>query len=227
MPPETLKIIRQGLPILIVFTLDTTDQVGPAPDTIGFNDSDSYFTLDTTDGNQSGNSSSGELPNSNNVNSFQASIPDLKLWLDANDVESFTLAENNVTAWSDKSGNGHVLDQVFGPAVPIRSISSDGFAHVFFGGNTSLSTNSDFVDANYTIFTVSAQSGNQNARLISSTTRNWALGYYGGKFDSFYFDGWVNDGNSDSDTQIHFHVASVNDSDQSNCWVDFSRGCNR
>ena len=103
------------------FTLDTTDQVGPAPDTIGFNDSDSYFTLDTTDGNQSGNSSSGELPNSNNVNSFQASsIPDLKLWLDANDVESFTLAENNVTAWSDKSGNGHVLDQVFGPAVPIR-----------------------------------------------------------------------------------------------------------
>ena len=115
------------------------------------------------------------------------------------------------------------MDQVFGPGVPVRSVSSDGFAHVFFDGNTSISTNSDFIDANYTIFTVSAQSGNQNARLISSTTRNWALGYYGGKFDSFYFDGWVKSGNSDSDTQIHFHVASVNDSDQSNCWVDFSQ----
>ena len=37
-----------------LFTLDTLDQSGPAPDTIGFNDSDGYFTLDTRDGNQTG-----------------------------------------------------------------------------------------------------------------------------------------------------------------------------
>ena len=149
MDPETLKTIRRVLqtPRVFLLLIPLTTQV-LLLDTIGFNDSDSYFTLDTTESDQSGNSSSGDSINSNNVNSFQASsIPDLKLWLDANDVASFTLAESNVTKWQDKSGNGHVMDQVFGPGVPVRSVSSDGFAHVFFDGNTSISTNSDFIDA--------------------------------------------------------------------------------
>ena len=170
----------------------------------------------------------GSVPTVNDYNSshsssssFQAdSIPNLSFWLDANDSSTFTLADSNVTQWRDKSGNGHVMDQIVGPGAPTRLVAN-GTGFVSFDGTTSIYTNTHLEDANYTIFTVSKQTGVTNARLIASKQSNWALGYFNGKYDSFYLNGWVRQGLNASNTQGHIHVVSANDADQVNCWVDF------
>ncbi|MBT3636085.1 MAG: SUMF1/EgtB/PvdO family nonheme iron enzyme, partial [Opitutae bacterium] len=151
-----------------------------------------------------------------------ASVPGLKLWMDANDSSSFTLADSNVTQWRDRSGYGHVFDQISGTSVPTRTVSN-GTGLVSFDSNSTLSTNTDLMDANYTIFSVSRQTGGLDQRFITSASTNWAFGYFGGKYDSFYFNGWVNSGSSASNTDWHVHAASVNDSDQANAWVDFAQ----
>ena len=56
---------------------------------------------------------------------------------------------------------------------------------------------------------------------IGGKQSNWALGYLNGKYDSFYFNGLIRQGLNASDTQVHVHAASVNDSDETNAWVDF------
>ena len=171
-----------------------------------------YGSVPTVNDYNSSHSSSG---------SYQAdSIPNLSFWLDANDSSTFTLADSNVTQWRDKSGNGHVMDQIVGPGAPTRLVAN-GTGFVSFDGTTSIYTNTHLEDANYTIFTVSKQTGVTNARLIASKQSNWALGYFNGKYDSFYFNGWVRQGLNASNTQGHIHVVSANDADQVNCWVDF------
>jgi len=69
---------------------------------------------------------------------------------------------------------------------------------------------------------VSRLTGGQNARLIASKDNNWLIGYWGGRVDTFFFNGWLNRGGTyNADTNWHLHAVTMNNSDQGNTWVDF------
>ena len=113
----------------------------------------------------------------------------LKIWLDAEDTNSFQLSGSNITKWYNKFGNGYVFDQKTGD--PSRTVVN-GRNVVNLDGDDQLWTNDAFLASNYTILSVSRLTGGQNARLITSRDRNWILGYWGGRVDTFFFNEGLN-----------------------------------
>jgi hypothetical protein len=59
-------------------------------------------------------------------------IPGCALWLDAADTTTLTLSGSNVTAWRDKSGNGHIGTAVASPVLT----TVDGVPAVTFNGSS-------------------------------------------------------------------------------------------
>jgi hypothetical protein len=142
----------------------------------------------------------------------------LKIWLDAEDANSFQLSGSNITKWYNKAGNGYIFDQKTGD--PTRTVVN-GKNVVNLDGNDQLWTNDAFLATSYTIMSVSRLTGGQNARLISSKDNNWLAGYWSGRVDAFYFNGWLNMGGTyNADTNWHLHAVTMNNSDQGNTWVD-------
>ena len=143
----------------------------------------------------------------------------LKIWLDAEDTNSFQLSGSNITKWYNKFGNGYVFDQKTGD--PSRTVVN-GRNVVNLDGDDQLWTNDAFLASNYTILSVSRLTGGQNARLITSRDRNWIVGYWGGRVDTFFFNEGLNWGGTyNADTNWHLHAVTMNNSDQGNTWVDF------
>ena len=143
----------------------------------------------------------------------------LKIWMDAEDANSFQLSGSNITKWYNKAGNGYIFDQKTGD--PSRTVVN-GKNVVNFDGNDQLWTNDAFLASNYTVLSVSRLTGGQNARLIASKDNNWLIGYWGGRVDTFFFNGWLNRGGTyNADTNWHLHAVTMNNSDQGNTWVDF------
>ena len=143
----------------------------------------------------------------------------LKIWMDAEDANSFQLSGSNITKWYNKAGNGYIFDQKTGD--PSRTVVN-GKNVVNFDGNDQLWTNDAFLASNYTVLSVSRLTGGQNARLITSKDNNWLIGYWSGRVDTFFFNGWLNRGGTyNADTNWHLHAVTMNNSDQGNTWVDF------
>jgi hypothetical protein len=143
--------------------------------------------------------------------------PNLKIWMDADDANSFQLSGSNITKWYNKAGNGYIFDQKTGD--PTRTVVN-GKNVVNFDGNDQLWTNDVFLASNFTILSVSRWTGGGNGRLIASKDRNWLFGYNSSRNDRFYFEGWVRRGGS-ADTNWNLHAATMNSSDQANTWTNF------
>ncbi len=133
-----------------------------------------------------------------------ASIAGLKTWIDASDIDGDGVSEGaaesslygaNVVDWVDKSSNNNSLSSLLGgggagnqPTYVANGLN--GFATVRFDGNDLLRSSYLFGN-DYTVFAVAQQQGSQNARLISSTSQNWLLGWHGGQQDVMYANGWL------------------------------------
>jgi hypothetical protein len=59
-----------------------------------------------------------------------------------------------------------------------------------------------------TVFYVSRQTGGANARVLGAQN-NWLLGYHDGQRNRCYFDGWVYDAGTASDTNPHLFAATI------------------
>ena len=143
--------------------------------------------------------------------------PNLKLWMDADDTNSFQLSGSNVIKWYNKAGSDYAFDQKTGD--PTRTVVN-GKNVVNFDGNDQLWTDNSFIASNYSILSVSRLTGGQNARVIASKDKNWLMGFHGGKNNRFYFEGWVLQANEAVDTNWHLHALTMNNSDQANTWTN-------
>ena len=144
--------------------------------------------------------------------------PKMKIWLDASDANTFSLSGSTVTAWNNKAGSSFNFNQSNGD--PSRVSSSSVGNVVNFDGNDQLYTNDAFNAKNYSVFAVARYTGGDNQRVISSTNRNWLLGYHSNGVDKFHFDNWLRNGGQTYDTSWHLHAATQNDQDQGNTWTD-------
>ena len=143
--------------------------------------------------------------------------PNLKLWMDADDTNSFQLSGSNVIKWYNKAGSDYAFDQKTGD--PTRTVVN-GKNVVNFDGNDQLWTDNSFIASNYSILSVSRLTGGQNARVIASKDKNWLMGFHGGYNNRFYYEGWVIQANEAADTNWHLHALTMNNSDQANTWTN-------
>ena len=154
-------------------------------------------------------------------------ITGLTIWMDANDSESFEYNQTNNTilkSWNNRiAGDDYDFDLIWGN--PTRKYSNGKWT-VDFDGDDMLGTTTLNTDFSYTVFSVSRQTGGQNARLISSD-HNWLMGYHGGYNNKFYFNGWLHDAQENSDTNWHLHVATMNSSDEGSTWKNLLKGANK
>jgi Ca2+-binding RTX toxin-like protein len=128
-------------------------------------------------------------------------------WLDANDLDgngtSAGLAEGglingngNLSTWVDKSGSGNNFTQGTASASPTLNLTGlNGQPTVSFDGNDFL-TSSAWVGQNYSLFVVGQMTGTQSGRLVSSSTNNSLIGWWGGYQDELYGQNWVSQPNS-------------------------------
>ena len=150
-------------------------------------------------------------------------IPGLVIWMDASNENSFDFNETNnaVLDWNNSViGQGYNFTRSWGD--PTRKFSGGKWT-VNFDGTDMLGTDSSFNSKNYTVFSISRQTGNDNQRLISSH-HNWLFGYHNGGNNRFYFNGWLYSGPDASDTNWHLHTATMNSNDQGSTWKNLVPG---
>jgi len=159
---------------------------------------------------------SGTETLSNPATPLPASVNNPVMWIDASAISSLTLNGNHISAWDDLTGNGRHLTRADLFAQPSIGINpATGHAAVFFDGRDVLA-NSFNVGTPYTIFTASNQAGSLNARLITSTSNNWLLGYWGGGENRMFAEGWVlGSGGPAATTNPHFYGATGSGSNTS------------
>ena len=142
----------------------------------------------------------------------------LALWLDASDSSTMTLSGSTVNEWRDKAGSTAKMTLATGvPNVVASGIG--GIPTVHF---TSGSSMRDRVNhpAPVTIFYVSRQTGGTNRRVLSGGN-NWLLGYWGGRRNRAYFEGWVTGSGLSSDTNPHLYATTIPGSGQnSTVWAE-------
>ena len=131
------------------------------------------------------------------------------MWLDANDLSSFTYSTDYITTWGDRSGNSNSIGQIISQAMPVLGTDPNhGREAVYFDGNDQMA-NVFNVGNPYTIYSVSSLEGSQNRRLLTSTTNNWLLGYWNGGEHRMYAQGWVNgSGGPGATTNLHYYGAT-------------------
>jgi hypothetical protein len=114
----------------------------------------------------------------------------LVLCLDASDRKSYS---GNGTTWYDRSGNGNN-----GTLVNGVSWSSEKGGIMKLDGiddYISIPISLNYSNVKYTVIAVARYSGSQNKRVISSNSGNWLLGWWSGKVDTYYAEGWVSSSN--------------------------------
>lgn len=120
---------------------------------------------------------------------------DLKLWLNANAINQ--ALGSAIGTWTDLSGSGFNATQGTGSQQPTLQTQSvmNGQRVARFATDDILATSSFLSQYEaYTILTASRMNGGLNQRLISSSMRNWLLGYHGGRENVSYAEGWVSGG---------------------------------
>jgi hypothetical protein len=127
-------------------------------------------------------------------------IANLELWLDANDLSTFTFSGPLVTQWADKSGNafhatptaaGHEPTRVLGsiggmPSVRFSTaVQPDGMLINSPAGQFNRGT------TGYTIFVVDRYNAGTHQRTLQGRDgNNWLMGKWGNS-DAYYADGFV------------------------------------
>lgn len=139
---------------------------------------------------------------------------DLKLWLNANAVSQGI--GTAISQWNDLSGNGNHATQGTGANQPAlqTQVVMNGQKTVRFTTDDIISTGNFLgqYEPN-TVFSAARLNGGQNQRLISSSVRNWLLGYWSGYVNVHYAEGWMSGGGcstggSAANTNAYIHVSS-------------------
>ncbi|MFM7537534.1 MAG: LamG-like jellyroll fold domain-containing protein, partial [Acidimicrobiales bacterium] len=115
-------------------------------------------------------------------------------WLDASDASSIEQTDGVVTRWRDRSGRGADVRSTRAASSARRDTTGlNTRPAIVFDGRGTLSTRRQFNPAGSTVFAVARYTGQgASARVISSFSNNWLLGWHGGCIDRAHFDGWVN-----------------------------------
>jgi fibronectin-binding autotransporter adhesin len=152
---------------------------------------------------------SGTETLSNPAKTLPPSVSNPTMWVDASNIASLTLSGNHISAWNDLSGNANPLTRADLASQPTIGISpATGHAAVAFDGSDVLANNFNIGNP-YTIFTASSLAGSLNARLLTSTSNNWLLGYWGGGENRMFASGWVlGSGGPAATTSPHFYGAT-------------------
>jgi hypothetical protein len=120
----------------------------------------------------------------------------LLMWMDAADDTTFSYSSGTtVSQWRDKSGfNYHMVPVSAGPTrnafLNSRKVIACTTSQQIWNSSINLVTSA------YTIFCVTRLSGINPNRVLSTlytgaTGTNWLLGHWGGHYNQYYAEGWV------------------------------------
>lgn len=131
----------------------------------------------------------------------------LKLWLRGDAGACMYLNDNKLSSWNDLSGNGN---NVSGSGAVLLAGELNGKTVVKFDGSHTYAQTGGAVSAPYTVLAVARQDGSTRQRLISSASANWLMGYWSGKEDQLYAEGWVYQPNIVATNNAYLYTASGN-----------------
>lgn len=139
----------------------------------------------------------------NNQNVSLPITSGLSFWVKADAITG--LADGAaVSTWSDLSGNARNLTAPGNSPIYKTGIVNGMPIVRFTAASTQRLTNAINFTTPVTVIYVARQTGGANARVLSSVTNNWLLGYWGGGKNQAYFDGWVTpSGTPVTDTSWH------------------------
>ena len=154
-----------------------------------------------------------------------ASLPNLKLWLDATDLDGNGQADSlvqdtPVSIWVDKAGGDHNATQSNEAKYPVHKANSrNGKPSVFFDNSndglaTSLNLSSPFTVA--VVFNSVSSSGSRRALQGSS---NWLIGPYQGRVKYYSAGSWISTGVPQVANRYYLAIAS-NSGSESTFWID-------
>ncbi|MEZ4979098.1 MAG: HYR domain-containing protein, partial [Chitinophagales bacterium] len=98
--------------------------------------------------------------------------------------------EGQVIQWQDLSGNDNHFYTTYGNNVQEVNGAINGQKAIRFNAQNIMETG-NVVPGNYTVIVVAKMNSGANNRLVSSGSTNWLLGWWGGRVDQFYSQGWV------------------------------------
>ena len=119
---------------------------------------------------------------------------DLTCWLDASKINQAT--GSAISTWSDQSGLARNATQATAanqPSLqtaaglnnlPVVRFSTSGTADQMSTANFQAQY------GGYTVFSAAKLNGGTNSRLITSSVRNWLMGFWGGNVNVTYNEGW-------------------------------------
>ena len=109
----------------------------------------------------------------------------LVLCLDASDKKSYP---GTGTTWFDRSGNGYHGTLVGG----VSYSTSNGGLFDFDGVDDYISIPINLTNMAYTVIAIARYKGLvRNARIVSSNSGNWLMGWWAGRTNQYYAEGWV------------------------------------
>ena len=130
----------------------------------------------------------------------------LVLCLDAADIKSYP---RTGTTWFDRSGNGNNGTLAGG----VVFINSNRGLFDFDGINGSIIIPIDLRSIPHTIIVVARYKGTSNQRIVSSNSGNWLMGWWNGKTNKYYAEGWVsNRDDGITETDWIYYAATGNQS---------------
>lgn len=142
-----------------------------------------------------------------------------KLWLDATAAATITSTQTCTTTpgWRDRSGNGNdLLSPTPATDVTRSATALDGHPAIVTTGAAMLRTLRSPVAR--TVFVVARYTGAASSRILSSTSGNWLLGWWNGREDQAYFEGWVSGPNSAGTTTPRLYSATIDPGVGSTVW---------
>ena len=146
--------------------------------------------------------------NSPRVSAEPAAFSGLSIWTKA-DAGIVKNKEGKVIQWQDLSGNDNHFKTTFGTNVEAVSSAIGGNPAVRFNANNVMQSTLD-LNSNFTVIVVGKLNGGSNARLISSATNNWLLGWWGGYVNQFYSEGWVHNPGTSANTNAYIYTGTGN-----------------
>lgn len=130
----------------------------------------------------------GTIASSRQIPFSPASLPNIRLWLDAADTSTISLSGSNVTAWNDKSGNGYNFHQPTSANQPTSGVNTrNGKNVITFGGNANIYSNTAKSVWNFlsnstgsTVFVVVQVTGTNNPFILENNPQvfDFSTGWY-------------------------------------------------
>ncbi|MBU62182.1 MAG: hypothetical protein CMI26_06735 [Opitutae bacterium] len=154
-----------------------------------------------------------------------ASVPGLKLWLDANDVDGDGQADSNandsnVSVWTDKAGGDHNATQTTESQKPTYKTNSlNGKSALFFdSSDDSLATGLTLVRPYTVVVLFNSIAGYTGERQAIAGSSKWFIGPWGSKI-SHHPGGWASN-TLTWESDRYYLATAVNDGSKSAFYVD-------